>query len=518
MKSVFIFLLLFLIKVSAFGQNTLLFTYHDPALGSIYPNGILETKDHGYLLTFGSGSTTLSAVRLDSSGVPLWSRNYSLNSSYLYGIFHRAVELPNHGFILFGDDWNYNCVFLWVDSTGEIVKVLTPSSLFTAYATVQELFPSADGNVVIAGSYLSGFGTGMLMYLMKMDTNGNVIWFRSIAPDTLAQFNTIHGIQLADQGFVFAGDFFHGASAVSEQLFLIRTDSSGQTVWSEKFATFRTRSEPYSLVEQNGHVYIGILSENISHNYIGNLASADLSTGQIEYYKRFDFQYFQIAGFIKSNSNSLYVYGNGQYGIQIVDIDSVGTQLSIKGIYSQLSWIQANQLIGTELNHFVVTGVYDSDFFLYRSDSLMPGGCFDTTATVTFIDSLEAEQVIPVGFNNFETFHFFDLTNQFTSSSTSCQMTNICSPLASSNVSSAYSIDIYPNPCQGAIEISSTEFNQSLGGDILIYDMNMQLLFQKHMSRTEHKFHLNVSELNPGVYLVKIKNSMQSFSGKIIKL
>ena len=110
-----------------------------------------------------------------------------------------------------------------------------------------------------------------------MDTNGNVIWFRSIAPDTLAQFNTIHGIQLADQGFVFAGDFFHGASAVSEQLFLIRTDSSGQTVWSEKFATFRTRSEPYSLVEQNGHVYIGILSENISHNYIGNLASADLS-------------------------------------------------------------------------------------------------------------------------------------------------------------------------------------------------------------------------------------------------
>src|SRR5690606_8594977 len=135
------FLLLFIALQSAtlYGQQVR--TFQKAFGGSKDDRGIsvLQTKDKGFLLlgttqSYGSGGSDLMLIKTDSLGRQIWTKTYG-------------------------------------GSKDEVVPNIQTSSA--------GLIQTPDGNFVIC-SQTSSYGSGNSdVYLLKVDTSGNVLWTRT---------------------------------------------------------------------------------------------------------------------------------------------------------------------------------------------------------------------------------------------------------------------------------------------------------------------------------------------------
>jgi putative intracellular protease/amidase len=147
--------------------------------GTEYGNGCLSTSD-GYLVTgyttsFGSGSKDVYLIKLDKKGKEVWSRTYG------------------------GASWD---VGIAVKKTG-------------------------DGNFVVCG-YTHSFGKGEEdVYLIKIDSEGNIIWSRTYGGERLDMGNSVS--LTGDGGFLIGAT--SGSFSQNTDFLLIRTDADGKELW-----------------------------------------------------------------------------------------------------------------------------------------------------------------------------------------------------------------------------------------------------------------------------------------------
>ena len=92
--------------------------------------------------------------------------------------------------------------------------------------------PTNDGGYIVAG-YTTSFGAGLSdVYLMKIDSMGNKLWSRTYGgPNQDAGFSCA---VMADGGFAIAG-YTESFGAGSRDVYLIRTDANGDTLWTKTF-------------------------------------------------------------------------------------------------------------------------------------------------------------------------------------------------------------------------------------------------------------------------------------------
>lgn len=188
---------------------------------------------------------------------------------------------------------------------------------------VQEL---SDGSFVLLGNTTS-FGIGdQNFYLVKIDSLGNLIWEKNHG-DTLDD-NAMQFVVMPDGGFIIIGAT-NGAGAGGYDFYVVRTNSSGDTVWTK---TYGGTSDDF-----------------------GNAIRETSDGGYI------------LAGRSKS-------FGPGSENFWIVRIDSQGTKLwdaSYGGTTSQ----QANGIVETYDHGFAIIGstksfgAGNSDIYIVRTDS-----------------------------------------------------------------------------------------------------------------------------------------------------
>jgi hypothetical protein len=134
-----------------------------------------------------------------------------------------AVQTPDHGIVLLGNNLikcNENLQKLWE-------KEVTPESYRNA-----KIINTTDGGFAITGT-----SSHELVFLEKLDGNGNVQWIKKDY-NPLSFIDAGYDlIQLQDDGFCIAGRT-NNTSALSDlNYFLIRTDQSGDTVWTRNVGT-----------------------------------------------------------------------------------------------------------------------------------------------------------------------------------------------------------------------------------------------------------------------------------------
>ena len=145
---------------------------------------VQETSDGGYILagytySFGTGESDVYLIKLDSNGDTIWTKTYGGDS---YDVGYSVQETSDGGYIIVGYTYSFGAgesdvYLIKTDSNGNVLwtKTFGGASYDMGYS-VQE---TSDGGYIITG-YTDSFGAGGSdVYLIKTDSNGNIAWTRT---------------------------------------------------------------------------------------------------------------------------------------------------------------------------------------------------------------------------------------------------------------------------------------------------------------------------------------------------
>ena len=147
--------------------------------------GLVQLSDSSYVIvgstsSFGDLSTNLLLLKTDSLGNPIWTKIYGGNN---------------------------------VDAGMEIIK-------------------TSDGNLAMVGYTNSTGAGGYDVYFIKTDVHGTVLLSKSYGG---ADWDLGYSLaETSDGGFVLTGETY-SSGAGSNDLFVLKIDASGDSVWSKEF-------------------------------------------------------------------------------------------------------------------------------------------------------------------------------------------------------------------------------------------------------------------------------------------
>ena len=128
----------------------------------------------------------------------------------------------------------------------------------------------SNGGYIVTGSTTS-FGSGQKdIYLVRLDANGKVAWQRSYGGPDADDGRDV--CETADGGFVICG-YTESFSAGEDDFYMIKTDESGDTLWTRTFGSTRSETGQSVCETEDG----GLL-------FFGSAGSPDLIEANRDYY------------------------------------------------------------------------------------------------------------------------------------------------------------------------------------------------------------------------------------------
>ena len=202
-----------------------------------YGYSVKQTSDGGYIVTgttesFGAGFTDVYLIKTDELGDTIWTRTYG-GSSYDMG--YSVIQTNDGGYLVTGETSSYgighkSVILIKIDSYGNRVWIRTygGSNSDQGYSVQQ----TRDGGYIIAG-YTNSYGAGLNdVYLVKSDADGDTIWTKTYGGSDDDYSYSVK--QTYDDGYIIAG-YTSSFSAREADIYLIKTDSGGNTIWARTF-------------------------------------------------------------------------------------------------------------------------------------------------------------------------------------------------------------------------------------------------------------------------------------------
>jgi hypothetical protein len=198
---------------------------------------IQQLSDKGYMIlagtsSYGPGWHDFWLIRLDASGDTLWTKTYGGSDTDTPNSMEMTTD---NGFILAGLTGSFGTG----DYDGWLVKTdAAGDTLWTkAYGGAEDerlwdVQQTADGGYIITG-YTNSYGAGLDdLWLVKIDGSGDTLWTRTIGGSEIDQGRSIQ--QTTDGGYIITG-YTQSFGAGSDDVWLIKTDASGDTLWTKTF-------------------------------------------------------------------------------------------------------------------------------------------------------------------------------------------------------------------------------------------------------------------------------------------
>ncbi|MEO0183380.1 MAG: T9SS type A sorting domain-containing protein, partial [candidate division WOR-3 bacterium] len=263
-----------LIKTDANGNQVWLKTFGGSGVDWGY--SVQQTQDGGYIIagrttSFGAGYYDVYIIKTDADGNQLWYKTFG-GSNYDDG---RSIQqTQDGGYIIAGstlppDSSNSRVYLIKTDSDGNLLWYKTFSGIRAAEGrSVQQ---TQDGGYIIAGTtYIQD--QQYYLYLIKADADGNQVWYKTYSGLAHAQGYSVR--QTRDGGYIIAGVTAISPPAVTGSAYLIKTDADGNQVWYKILGGSNTGSVGYSVqqTQDRGYIMAGSFTSTIWDVYLVKLS------------------------------------------------------------------------------------------------------------------------------------------------------------------------------------------------------------------------------------------------------
>jgi hypothetical protein len=202
-----------------------------------YAYSVAQTADGGYIVTgitlsFGAGEMDAWLIKTDASGDTIWTRTYG-------GAYDdegwSVAQTAEGGYIIAGTTFSFDAGGgdVWLiktDATGD--TIWTRAYGGTDNDEGRSVAQTADGGYVITGCTASFGAEGEDVWLIRTDASGDTLWTR-----TFGGYYSECGYSVAqtdDAGFVIVVATSSFGAGLYDA-WLIKTNASGDTLWSRVY-------------------------------------------------------------------------------------------------------------------------------------------------------------------------------------------------------------------------------------------------------------------------------------------
>jgi hypothetical protein len=199
---------------------------------------VQQTFDGGFIVfgitrSYGAGRDDFWLIKTDSNGNKIWDKTYGGEEADFTSFGQQTID---GGYIIVGRTHSFNVdkTDIWLVKTDNLGnKVWDKTFGGTGWESASEVWQTNDGGYVVFG-HTDSFGAGYRdMWLIKTDADGNILWDKTYGGTTDDWGYSIK--QTNDGGYILAGGTFTSETTNKFDIWLIKTDNSGEIIWDKTF-------------------------------------------------------------------------------------------------------------------------------------------------------------------------------------------------------------------------------------------------------------------------------------------
>jgi hypothetical protein len=338
---------------------------------------VQQTFDGGYIITgfsnsFGHGNDVY-LIKTDASGDTLWTRSYDANGAE-NGF--SVQQTSDSGYIIAGNASYYGDVWLIkTNASGDTLWTRTyGGSALDMSFSVQQTF---DGGYIIAGATFS-YGAGLDdVYLIKTDSSGDTLWARTYGG---VDYDGAYSVrQTSDSGYILTG-WTESFGAGLNDVYIIKTNAFGDTLWTRVYGgTSWDEGNSVQQTSDGGYIISGQTGSFGARYYSVYLIKTDAS-GDTLWTKTYGTGY-QVGFSVQQTSEGGYIiagetspFGVGPFDVYLIKTDASGDTLWTR-TYGGTGDDEGYSVQQTSDGGYIIAGFTNSfgagnyDVYLIKTDS-----------------------------------------------------------------------------------------------------------------------------------------------------
>jgi hypothetical protein len=272
--------ILSLMIVASFGYTQIPDTLWTKTYGGEYRdwgNSVQQTTDSGFIIAgrYDWGfSRDVYLIKTNENGDTLWTKKYGTDNEE---IGRSVQQTTDGGYVIVGSTgWgsqSEQAYLIKTDYNGDTLWTKTYGWNSSEGLSVQE---TSDGGYVIIGTLLAYPNDDV--YLIKTDSFGDTLWTKTYGGPANDEGRC--GQQTSDGGFIIVGSTHSSPVGICD-IYLIKTDQNGDTLWTNTWGDYWTACYGYSVqqISDGGYIIAGKYYMNIDP-YIDHADDVLIKTGQ----------------------------------------------------------------------------------------------------------------------------------------------------------------------------------------------------------------------------------------------